>query len=84
MDRRLSSADQRADILVAQMTLDEGCRRCTPSPTAPTPRGKSFAHCDTVANVWSTVDGTYRVRVGTSSADLPLTVPVRVVGGHLR
>jgi beta-glucosidase len=45
---------------------------------------QSFAHWDTVANGWSTVDGTYHVSVGTSSADLPLTAPVRVVGGRIR
>jgi hypothetical protein len=39
---------------------------------------QSFAHWDTVANGRSsTGDGTYHVSVGTSSDNLPLTVPVR-------
>jgi beta-glucosidase len=46
-----------------------------------TPR--SFAHWDTVAGAWSTPDGIYGISVGTSSADLPLTVSVRVTGGRL-
>lgn len=43
----------------------------------------SFAHWDTAANAWSTPDGTYRISIGTSSMDLPLTATVRVVGGRL-
>jgi beta-glucosidase len=45
---------------------------------------RSFAHWDTAANAWSTPDGTYGVSAGTSSADLPLTASVRIVGGKPR
>jgi beta-glucosidase len=44
---------------------------------------RSFAHWDTDANAWSTADGVYGVSVGTSSAELPLSAPVRVLGGRI-
>jgi beta-glucosidase len=46
-----------------------------------TPR--SFARWNTTTNGWDVPDGTYRLFVGTSSADLPLTASLRLSGAKV-
>jgi beta-glucosidase len=41
---------------------------------------RAFSIWDTAAQDWTTVDGQYRVHVGDSSADLPLSAPVTFGG----
>jgi beta-glucosidase len=41
---------------------------------------RAFAFWDTATGAWTAPDGVYRLSVGTSSRDLPLSAPVRVTG----
>jgi beta-glucosidase len=41
---------------------------------------RAFAFWDTVSGGWVVQDGGYRIFAGSSSRDLPLSVPVRIVG----
>lgn len=43
---------------------------------------RSFSHWDTDRGDWVRTPGTYRLLVGTSSADTPLTAPLRVGGAR--
>jgi beta-glucosidase len=41
---------------------------------------QSFAYWNTTANTWTVQPGTYTVRVGASSRDLPLTAHIKIGG----
>jgi beta-glucosidase len=43
---------------------------------------RAFAHWDTATGAFVAPDGTYRIYAGTSSADLPLSAPIRLTGAR--
>jgi hypothetical protein len=66
------SPDERADLAPGQTR--HVVLRLTP---------RSFARWNTTTNGWDVPDGTYRLFVGTSSADLPLAASLRLTGAKV-
>jgi beta-glucosidase len=63
----------------AKVTLAPGQTRHVVLHVTP----RSFARWNTTTNGWDVPDGTYRLFVGTSSADLPLTASLRLTGAKV-